>query len=347
MAQVRKRLGATDGKIRMPDGSEHYIFGFVDITGVPDDRIFDFRGKAQLLSPLIEAYQGDEVFITLTNLGMSGRPDLDDGHTIHWHGFPNQIPVWDGVPEASMSVPVARDLTYYYRPLDPGTYMYHCHFEPVEHIQMGMVGPLIVRPEIERRPQYARRRFAYNYAWTEFDREFLVFLTEMDSTAHRMVKEAQPYDWTEYRPDYYLINGRAYPDTVRLEHESELPFQPYSARITAYRRERVLLRFVNLGFQQHSVQVPGISLTVIARDAQVLRGAAGEDLTFERDTVYIAPGETLDALFTAPVPGTYPLYCRNLHRITNAGVPMGGMITEVVVRPRPLGFPPVREGENE
>ena len=29
----------------------------------------------------------------------------------------------------------------------PGTYMYHCHFEDVEHVQMGMTGMVFVRPK--------------------------------------------------------------------------------------------------------------------------------------------------------------------------------------------------------
>ena len=74
------------------------------------------------------------------------RPDLVDGHTIHWHGFVNAIPLFDGVPELSISVPIGRSFTYFYRPHDPGTYMYHCHFEDVEHVQMGMTGLLFVRP---------------------------------------------------------------------------------------------------------------------------------------------------------------------------------------------------------
>ena len=36
--------------------------------------------------------------------------------------------------------PIGRDFTYYYQPRQPGTYMYHCHFEDVEHVQMGMTG---------------------------------------------------------------------------------------------------------------------------------------------------------------------------------------------------------------
>ena len=75
------------------------------------------------------------------------RPDLFDGHTLHWHGFVNAIPLFDGVPELSVAVPIGRDFTYFYRPHDAGTYMYHCHFEDVEHVQMGMTGVVFVRPK--------------------------------------------------------------------------------------------------------------------------------------------------------------------------------------------------------
>ncbi|NLG83256.1 MAG: multicopper oxidase family protein [Firmicutes bacterium] len=329
MAIVARRFGATDGRVRTPDGGEHYIFGFVDLTGVPEEEIFARRGRAQLPGPLLEADEGDEVFLTLTNLGMPTRPDLDDSHTIHWHGFPNQIPLWDGVPEASLSVPVGRDFVYYYRPRDPGTYMYHCHFEPVEHIQMGMVGPLIVRPALEKRPEFAGRRFAYNDPTTEYDREYLVFVTELDADAHAAVAGVQGFDWTEYRPEYWLLNGRSYPDTVRSG--PELPRQPYSGLIFASPGEKVLLRCVNLGYQQHSLTILGITLRVVGVDAQPLRGKNGEDLSYYKNTLYFAGGQTMDVIFTAPEPGVYPLFNRNYHKNTNAGRTFGGMVSEVRV----------------
>ena len=51
------------------------------------------------------------------------------------------------MPELSLAVPIGRDFTYFYRPHDAGTYMYHCHFEDVEHVQMGMTGMVFVRPK--------------------------------------------------------------------------------------------------------------------------------------------------------------------------------------------------------
>lgn len=334
MGQRREvRLGATDGWIKMPDGTTQYIFGFVDLTGVPAGQIFTYRGKARLMAPPIELYEADELYLTLTNLGMPRRPDLDDPHTTHWHGFPNQIPVYDGVPEASIMVPIGRDFTYYYRPLHPGTYMYHCHVEPVEHIQMGMVGPLIVRPLLEKDPHYAGQRFAYNDPATGFDREYFIFLTELDATAHHMVATVQGFDWTEYRPDYWLLNGRSYPDTINLNGGEEFPSQPLAALIRANEGERVLLRFINLGYQEHSMQILGIPLKVVGQDARQPRGLSGEDLSYWKNALYFAPGQTVDAIFTAPAPGIYPLFNRNYYKNTNAGASPGGMVSEVQVFP--------------
>ena len=109
------------------------------------------RGLAQISAPVLAFDEYDPVAkdnavrVSLSNLGLAVRPDLVDGHTIHWHGFVNAIPLFDGVPELSISVPIGRSFTYYYRPQDAGTYMYHCHFEDVEHVQMGMTG-VRVRP---------------------------------------------------------------------------------------------------------------------------------------------------------------------------------------------------------
>lgn len=331
MEQIRKRYGATDGFVKMPDGTVHYIFGFNDITGIPEEQIVDSRGKATLLGPLLDVSEGDEIYVTLTNLGFPGRPDLDDTHTIHWHGFPNQIAFWDGVPEASITVPVGRDFEYFYNPLNPGTYMYHCHFEPVEHIQMGMIAPLIVRPQIEKDPIYEGRYFCYNDISTEFNKEVLIFLTELDPIPHKSVAEVQGFDWTDYKSKYWLINGRSYNDTLKPSDDSDLPLQPFSSKVVASPGDRVLLRFVNLGFENHNMQLLGIPMKIIAKDAKQLIGTNGEDLSYWTNTIYIAPGQTLDVIFTAPEQGKYILFNRSHNKNTLAGTAFGGMVTEIEI----------------
>ena len=97
-------------------------------------------------APTIAADEDDEVFLTLSNVGMIMRPDLFEQHTVHWHGYPNASSFFDGVPDASVAINIAGSFTYYYTAPDAGSYFWHCHITPPEHLQMGMEGQLWVRP---------------------------------------------------------------------------------------------------------------------------------------------------------------------------------------------------------
>ena len=103
-------------------------------------------------APLVAFDEDDEMFLTLTNVGMIMRPDLFEQHTIHFHGYPNASSFYDGVPDASVAINIGASFTYYYLAPDAGTYFWHCHITPPEHLQMGMVGQLHVRPRQDRVP---------------------------------------------------------------------------------------------------------------------------------------------------------------------------------------------------
>ncbi|MBS0393594.1 MAG: multicopper oxidase domain-containing protein [Proteobacteria bacterium] len=108
--------------------------------------------SANAPAPLIAVDEDDELFLTLSNVGMIMRPDLFEQHTVHWHGYPNASSFFDGVPDASVAINIAGSFTYYYTAPDAGTYFWHCHITPPEHLQMGMVGQLFVRPRQNRVP---------------------------------------------------------------------------------------------------------------------------------------------------------------------------------------------------
>ena len=80
------------------------------------------------------------------------RPDLFEQHTVHFHGYPNASAFYDGVPDASVAINIGGSFTYYYTAPDAGTYFWHCHITPPEHLQMGMVGQIYVRPRQNRVP---------------------------------------------------------------------------------------------------------------------------------------------------------------------------------------------------
>jgi FtsP/CotA-like multicopper oxidase with cupredoxin domain len=101
-------------------------------------------------APLMAIDEDDEFFLTLTNVGQIMRPDLFEQHTVHFHGYPNASAFYDGVPDASVAINIGGSFTYYYLAPDAGTYFWHCHITPPEHLQMGMVGQIYVRPRQDR-----------------------------------------------------------------------------------------------------------------------------------------------------------------------------------------------------
>jgi FtsP/CotA-like multicopper oxidase with cupredoxin domain len=106
-------------------------------------------------APLMAIDEDDEFFLTLSNVGMIMRPDLFEQHTVHFHGYPNASAFYDGVPDASVAINIGASFTYYYLAPDAGTYFWHCHISPPEHLQMGMVGQIYVRPRQDRVPAAA------------------------------------------------------------------------------------------------------------------------------------------------------------------------------------------------
>ncbi len=118
------------------------------LTGHVDPRLIMDVGvlNGNIPAPLIAIDEGDELFLTLTNVGQIMRPDLFEQHTVHFHGYANASAFYDGVPDASIAINIGGSFTYYYLAPEAGTYMWHCHISPPEHLQMGMVGQLYVRP---------------------------------------------------------------------------------------------------------------------------------------------------------------------------------------------------------
>lgn len=352
-------LAGTDGWVSMPAGSppdapfypdslapgpfDTYVFGFRDVTGMSATQVAAQRGKAQISAPMLSFDEEDDITITLSNLGLLVRPDLFDGHTLHWHGFVNAIPLFDGVPELSLAVPVGRDFSYFYRPHDAGTYMYHCHFEDVEHVQMGMTGMVFIRPSQNRQPvngDPVGTKYAYNDhdGSTRYDREFAFMLTELWSAAHYRDAHIQVSDWTDYDPSFWLLNGRGYPDTTAPSGDptstaaGRLQYQPITSLVRCNAGEKVLLRMSNLGYQNHAMTVDNIDLTVVAKDAALLKGRDGTTNYLTTNTVDIGPGESRDVILTAPGPGEYLLYDRNFSYLANGGgTGYGGMMTKILV----------------
>jgi hypothetical protein len=356
-----------------------YMFGFRDVTEMNKPQKEGQKGKAQYPSPLFwidqydETGNANEFRLQLTNLGLALRPDLIDEHTVHFHGLRNIIPFFDGEPNTSLAVPIAGEFTYAWRVREPGTYMYHCHVEDVEHVHLGMTGMVFVRPlQDGNTTLYPSGKYVYNdgNGSTGYDREYSMLLTEIWSSAHWAFAHVQLPNWDEYKADFYLLNGRVYPDTIAPNgsiefgnpvHDNKgnliptpgyehLLYQPLSSLVRCNTGEKVLLRFANLGFTKQNMTLSGIKMKIVGKDATLLRGRGGEDLSFDTHGIYIGVGESYDAIFTAPAfdgsdPANvltdasgdynkYLLYNRNyshFNDVTDSGY--SGQMTEVRVYP--------------
>ena len=138
------------GSATSPSYCKTGLDGHVDPRQIMDIGVMN----GNIPAPLMAIDEDDEFFLTLTNVGMIMRPDLFEQHTVHFHGYPNASAFYDGVPDASVAINIGGSFTYYYLAPDAGTYFWHCHITPPEHLQMGMVGQIYVRPAAKSRACY-------------------------------------------------------------------------------------------------------------------------------------------------------------------------------------------------
>ena len=359
---------AGDGFATMGDGQIKYLFSYADVTGEPTKtkKQKDEVIQAGILAhewpaPTIVLDEGQEFYLTLTNVGMLMRPDLFDTHTVHFHGFPQAATVYDGVPDSSISISMGASLTYYYKINDPGTYMWHCHVEATEHMQMGMLGNLYIKPaqngtsfEYPLGSGRSYTQFVYNDGdgSTGYDVEFPIQLGSFDGAFHDASRDTQPLPFALMEDNYPMINGRGYPDTVDPRTDGPLPedvfptteganntvvptSQPVSSLITATAGEKILLRISNLSiYRYYTLQSLGLPMHVVGKDAKLLRTADGlTDLYYDTNSVAVGGGESFDVIMdtTGVTPGTYYLYSANLNYLSNDEEAFGGMMTEIVI----------------
>lgn len=339
-------FGFTGGLLEV-DGVKIKGNEYLDYTNKGNwDTILKKKGEATIPSPIIWGEVGDHIYITLINIGMERRDDLKDFHTVHMHGA-HVATQLDGFPESSFGVPMWEKTdtappkaTYFFHPEDPGTLMYHCHVEASEHVQMGMYGALVIYPSMESlarngitkcnkcghwrlngEEQYdipktaTNRNFAYNNIHSYFDKEYVMLLSDIDSEWHKSVSiknNPDPFNAINFKPDFWLINGRAFPDTLR-PHPLSVGSDPnltqinYESYVHVKTNEKFLLRMINMGYQVVPWHIHGWHFMVVGKDSHLspflVLGKECKHLNHQLTemgfTNTIGSGETYDLIITA------------------------------------------------
>ncbi|HJV64289.1 MAG TPA: multicopper oxidase domain-containing protein [Geomonas sp.] len=355
---TRDHFAATDGFSKMADGRDVYMFGFANVSSLvhfnnhSTGKVILAKNRSEWPGPTLDMREGDHHYLTLSTLGMALRPDLFDPHTVHFHGYPNASSFFDGEPMASLATNQGNDFTYFYQLNDPGTYMYHCHVEAPEHMEMGMLANLVVRPAQDlNRPaacsdgsgrapgSFTGFLFDDGDCSTGYDRELVMQFAEIDTNFHDADSFAQPLPFAELYARYYVLNGRGYPDTASaapLMNDHGYASQKLSSLVTATVGQRILVRLSNLSIANFAtIEVLGLPVQVVAKDAKFLRRPNGKDLRYFANSVFIGPGESADMLIdtTGSAPGTYYLYSRNLQQLNSDLMDRSGAMTEIRLSP--------------
>jgi hypothetical protein len=313
-------LTASADYINMPDGNTIWTWSYS-----PGGGAFQFPG------PVLCVNQGDTVTVVLNN----GLPEATSimflgVDNVQANGAPAQ-PEFNGTTLTSLtkSAPANGSVTYSFTASNPGTYLYESGTDVGKQVQMGLYGALVVRPA--NHPNWAYSNGAQAFGQFDLSTEFVMLLSEMDPNLHSAVELGQPYDVTTLHPRYWLINGRAFPDTIAPNNAAWLPNQPYSALMHVKVQDNSLLpndpngpnkapaliRYLNAGSRNHPFHPHGQNGRLLARDATPLFDGSGNDLSYETFAFTIGSGQTWDQTYhydnqehfaagSNPIPVTMP-----------------------------------------
>lgn len=240
--------------------------------------------------------------------------------------------------------------TYYFRPNRPGTFMYDCHVSAPEHVQMGLYGALIVRPNDGSKSAYGLNTN------TDYDTEYTLILSEFDSRWHSFIEgdaAFASYSPVNWRPDLWFINGRTFPQTVSPfawnSPKVGIDAEPrYSAYVKAKPNQKILIRYINAGYQGHHIRQHGWGMRIVGSDGypwtcpmmkatiSINSGESYEAITIA-NPVYGATDDAGSPLsIPAPAPvsrGTmkwrqiFPIHNSDEYKNMTNGIYPGGMMT--------------------
>jgi len=291
-------LWAVDGYISTPDGKSIYIWGFTDQEG----------GSAQLPGPMIIVKQQappDKTIVTvnLTNNLPEEVSILFPGQSeVEVNGRPVQPQYYNGgLVSFTNHVLPGETITYTFAAASPGTFLYESGTRPHKQVPMGLYGSIIVRPH-DYMPHQPEHKTAYGAGTgTEFDREYLLVVSEIDPDLHQAVEQGKPYNIRSYKPRYWTINGRCANDTMLPHNMSHLPNQPYGAMVMMEPDEKVLIRYTGAGVENHPLHPHGNHTRLVGLDGRLLQNRTGNttvDLSYKRFTVLAGAGQTHDQIYT-------------------------------------------------
>jgi FtsP/CotA-like multicopper oxidase with cupredoxin domain len=222
--------------------------------------------------PTIEAVEGDHLRLYVTNR-------LPEPTTVHWHGIILRNGM-DGVAGLNQR-PIAPGETFLYEITvrDPGTFMYHPHFDEMTQIAFGMAGMFIVHPKAPRGPRVDRDFVLMTHEW------------KIEPGARR----PDPNAMNDF--NVLTFNSKAFPGTEPL---------------LVGRDERVRIRLGNLSpMDHHPIHIHGLNFAITATDGGDVPASAQVPET----TVLVPVGSARVIELVPTEPGDWAMHCHMTHHV--------------------------------
>ena len=284
----------------------------------------------------IRVEQGDVVKITLANTHYLP-------HTIHLHGVDHPFQDAngegnDGIPGVSEKpIMPGESRTYNIKPRTAGTMLYHCHVQTHAHVGMGLMGMFIVE---ENRPNNwvqtlniggGHVRHSSQAVKQKYDREYDLYYQEIDPDLNNIIKTSndprtiskrihREYNITQSKPEYFTLNGKSFPYTIR------------ESLIIIKEGEKVKLRIANGGGVPLAMHTHGHKFTITHLDGIEQPPAA----QIIRDVIHISAAQRADIVLEATNdglhnygPGIWLFHDHIEKGVTTNGINPGGNISMI------------------
>lgn len=334
---------------RSPD-EEGFVPGFEIAPGVnPGAWVFapksrgmatvnreDLRANRLLRLPSapIRVEAGDNVTLILENTHYFP-------HTVHLHGVDHVFSNNDGVPQTSekMTMPGEQHI-YKMKPRHAGTMMYHCHVQVQVHMMMGLQGIFVVE---ENKPNNWVQTFNVGAGKVrkpsvgvleDYEQEYDMHYQAIDTSLNNMIQTSNDprqlakkmnrvYDITDGTDDYFMLNGRSFPYTLR---ESLVTVEP---------DQHTKLRVLNGTPEVLALHLHGHKATITAYDGVDANPVA----QITRDVYSVASAQRIDLdLYTKDDglhsygEGVWLTHDHAERAITTNGINPGGNVSQIVYR---------------
>jgi len=292
-------LYAMAGTTTMNGGLPITIWGF-STTGA--------AGTATAPGPLLVVNQGDTVTFNLHN----ELPAAAQNVSLAFPGQPaSAFSAGLATQAEEIGVATSASSTYTFTAARAGTFIYEAGHTAngTRQVAMGLAGAFVVLPS----DGSAYGPPAPGYPSTANDDDAVVVLSEIDPALNA---DPAGFDMRDYAPKYRLINGKPFPS---------------SDPIGTDQGHRLLLRYVNVGSQSHSMSLLGNDQAQVAQDGHAMK------YPDTQVSAEVTAGSTVDTIVSVPLgaEAKYALYEAN-GRLDNNGqtttvgglsLAFGGMLT--------------------